>query len=170
MCCARPVPQKGLDPTKWSVREGLRYLKFLGYTSVMLKTDQEAALRAVMDKMRTHRGDQTQTMSALSPAGDPKSNGLIERASQTVEGQVRTMRCAIEARINRRLTPGGALFSWLVIHAANLINLYEGGKNGRVPYQRLRGRKLHPDLIEFGECVHYLPLNHLDLGKAEARS
>ena len=38
-----------------------------------------------------------------------------------------------------------------------------------MPYQRLRGEKLHPDLIEFGECVHYLPLSHLELGKAEAR-
>ena len=49
------------------------------------------------------------------------------------------------------------------------INLFEMGRDGKVPYQRLRGRKLHPDLIEFGECIHYLPLNHLELGKAEAR-
>ena len=169
VCSAIPVPQKGLDPTEWSVRESLRFLKFLGYTSVVLKTDQESALRVVMDKLRTHRGDQTQTMSELSPVGDSKSNGLIERTIQTVEGQVRTMRCALEARISRKLVPGGALFSWLVIHAANVINLFEVGKDGKVPYQRLRGRKLHPDLIEFGECVHYLPLNHLELGKAEAR-
>ena len=73
MCSAIPVPQKGLDPTEWSVREGLRFLKLLGYTSVVLKTDQEAALRVVMDKMRTHRGDQTQTMSELSPVGDMDS-------------------------------------------------------------------------------------------------
>ena len=111
VCSAIPVPQKGLDPTEWSVREGLRFLKFLGYTSVMLKTDQEAALRVVMDKMRTHRGDQTQTMYKLSPVGDSKSNGLIERTIQTIEGQVRTTRCALEARIDRKLTPGGALFS-----------------------------------------------------------
>ena len=32
MCSAIPVPQKGLDPTEWSVREGLRFLNFLGYT------------------------------------------------------------------------------------------------------------------------------------------
>ena len=45
----------------------------------------------------------------------------------------------------------------------------EIGKDGRVPYQRLRGRKLHPELIEFGKCVYCLPLNHLEIGKAEAR-
>ena len=92
-----------------------------------------------MDKMRTRRGDQTQTMSELSPVGDSKSNGLIERTIQTVEGQVRTLRCAFEAKLNRKLTPRGALFSWLVIHAANLINLYEIGRDGKTPYQQLRG-------------------------------
>ena len=39
MCSAIPVPQKGLDPAGWSVGEGLRFLNFLGDTSVLLKTD-----------------------------------------------------------------------------------------------------------------------------------
>ena len=49
------------------------------------------------------------------------------------------------------------------------MNLYQIGKDGSVPYQRLGGRQLQPDLIDFGEGIHYLPLNHLELGKAEAR-
>ena len=55
------------------------------------------------------------------------------------------------------------------MHAANLINLYEVGRDCKTPYQRLRVRKLRADLIEFGECVHYLPLNHLEPGNAEPR-
>ena len=109
-------------------RRRIKVLEISRYTSVVSKTDQESALRVVVDKMRTHGGDQTQTMYELSPIGDSKSNGLIERTIQTVEGQVRTMRCARESRINRRNVPGGALFSWLVIHAANVINLFEIGK------------------------------------------
>ena len=50
VCCAIPVPQKGLDPAERSVREGLTFLKFLGYASVVLKSDQEPALRFVMTK------------------------------------------------------------------------------------------------------------------------
>ena len=49
VCSAILAPQKGLDPTEWSVRKGLRFLKFLGYTSVVLKTNQEWASRVVMD-------------------------------------------------------------------------------------------------------------------------
>ena len=52
---------------------------------------------------------------------------------------------------------------------SHVIDLFEIGKFGKVPYQMLRGRKLHPDLIEFGGYIHYMPLNHLDIGKAEAR-
>ena len=111
--------------------KGQECLKCPGYTSVVLKTDQETALRVVMDKIRTHRGDQTQTMSELSPVCDSKSNGLIERAIQTVKGQVRTMRCALEASMGRKLINGGALFSWLVIHAANVINLFEVGRDAK---------------------------------------
>ena len=39
-----PVPQKGVDPDEYSVRRGLRYLEFLGYKTVILKSDQEASL------------------------------------------------------------------------------------------------------------------------------
>ena len=148
--CAIPVPQKGLDPAEWLVREGITFLKCLGYTSVVLKSDQEAALRVVLDKTRTHRGDETQTMSESSPVGDSKSKGPIERTIQTVEGQDRPLRCPFETGVNRKQTPGGALIARLVIHAANSINLHEMGRDGNTPYQRLRGRKLHPDLIELG--------------------
>ena len=108
-------------------------------------------------------------MAELSPVGDSKSNGFIERTIQSVEGQIRTLRSATESRMGRKLVPGSALFSWLITHAANLINLYEVGQDGRVPYQRLRGRKLQAELLEFGECVHFQPLDHSKLGKAELR-
>ena len=93
VCSAIPVPQKGLDPTEWSVREGLRFLKFLGYTSVMLKTDQEAALRVVKDKMRTHRGDQTQAVHEMSPVGDSRANGFVERSIQSPRANQNSQIC-----------------------------------------------------------------------------
>lgn len=169
VCCAIPVPQKGIDVEEWSLREGLRFLDFLGYTSLLLKSDQEVSLGALLSKMKTHRGEQTQTMTEHSPVGDSQSNGFIERTIQSVEGQIRTLRSATQSRLGRKLVPGSALFAWLIIHASTLINLYEVGKDGRVPYQRLRGRKLQADLLEFGECVHFQPLDHSKLGKAELR-
>lgn len=61
------------------------------------------------------------------------------------------------------------MFARMTIHAANLINLYEIGSDGRVPYQRLKGRKLQTEMLEFRKRVHFQPLDHAKLGKAELR-
>ena len=84
VCCAIPVPQKGIDMMEWSLREGLRFLDFLGYASVVIKSDQEVSLGSLLGRMKTHRGEQTQTMIEHSPVGDSKSNGFIERTIQSV--------------------------------------------------------------------------------------
>ena len=131
VCAAIPVPQKGLDNDDWSLNECLRFLEFLGYTNVVLKSDQEKALSALMRKIRTHRGDQTQTMQENSPVGDSKSNGLVERAIQTVQGQIRTLRSALEARLGVKIKPTSPVFAWIVTHASAIITLCEVGKDGR---------------------------------------
>ena len=79
------------------------------------------------------------------------------------------MRSALESRLGVKVSPTSPAFAWMVIHAATIITLCEVGKDGRVPYQRLRGRKMQPELVEFGESIFCQPLKHLDLGKAEPR-
>ena len=169
VCAAIPVPRKGLDQEDWNLKESLRFLEFLGYSNIVLKSDQERALGALIRKIRTHRGDQTQTMQEHSPVGDSSSNGLVERTIQTVQGQIRTMRSALEARLGTKMKPTSPAFAWMVSHAANIITMCEIGKDGRVPYQRLRGRKMQPDLVEYAEGIMCLPLKHLEMGKAEPR-
>ena len=34
------------------------------------------------------------------------------------------------------------------------------GVDGKTAYERERGKKFKKELLEFGECVHYLPLKH----------
>ena len=136
---------------------------------MVVKSDQEVALGALIGRMKTHRCEHTHAMVEHSPVGDSKSNGLIERTIQSVEGQIRTLRGATQSRIGVKIMPGSSLFAWMTIHAANLIDMYEIGSGSRVPYQRLRGRKLQTDMLEFGECVHFQPLDHAKLGKAELR-
>ena len=168
-CAAIPVPQKGIDPDEYSVRESLKYLDFLGYQSVVIKTDQEKALNAMINRVRQYRGSDTQTMAEHSPVGSSQSNGMVERRIQTIEGQIRTLRSAFEARTAAKLPTTSCLFPWLIIHAANILNLCEVGKDGKVPFQRLRGRRMHAELVEFGERVLYQPLNHKSLGSAQPR-
>ena len=168
-CAAIPVPQKGIDSDEWAVREALKFLDYLGYQKLIIKSDQERALGAVLKRVRVYRGANTQNMTENSPVGSSQSNGMVERRIQSIEGQVRTLRCAFEARTNSKLPTSSCLFAWLVVHAGNILNLHEVGKDGKVPFQRLRGRRMHPELVEFGERVLYQPLTYKALGSAQPR-
>ena len=108
-------------------------------------------------------------MTEPCPVEDSKSNGFIERTTQTLQGQVRTTIAELEARLGVKIATNSPDFSCLTVHEANILNMFEVGNHGRVPYQRLRGRKMQPDLVEFGKAVDYQPLKNLDLGKAEPR-
>ena len=136
------VPHKGVDSDEYAVRRSLKFLEFLGYESLILKTDQESALSKVIAGIKAHRGKNTQTMAEQSPAYDSKSNGFIERAIQSLEGQVRTMKLALEKRIGERVTGDMNVIHWLIEYAATILTLFEVGPDGKVPFQRLRGRKL----------------------------
>ena len=106
--CAIPVPQKGDDADEYAVRPCLRFLDFLGYNKIMLKTDQEPALGAVMRKLCVHRGSDTQTMRENSAIGDSKQNGFIERAIQMLEGKYAlfgVLAKRILGRNSERMTP-----------------------------------------------------------------
>ena len=122
---------------------------------VTLKTDNEPALVAVADgvaKVRASRGAQ-RTIMENSPAHSSKSNGVVERGVQTIQGMVRTLRSAIEERWMVKLDPENALWTWLVEYAGWLVNRAEVGHDGRTPYERLKGKKARLPGMEFGEAV-----------------
>ena len=39
-----------------------------------------------------------------------------------------------------------------------------------MPFQRLRGRKMHPPLLEFGECIQFMPLDIAKRSKMAPRT
>ena len=69
-----PVPQKGIDPEEYSVRQLLKILDYLGYSEVVLKCEQESALEKVIDAAKIHRGPGTQTNVKHSAVGDSQPN------------------------------------------------------------------------------------------------
>ena len=66
-----------------------------------------------------------------SPVGESKSNGMVERAIQEVQGQVRTMRAAWESRYGRRMTGTDQVLPWMVRHAGNLYSIFTVGTDGQ---------------------------------------
>ena len=165
-----PVPQKGIDPMQYAVRRGLKFLDFLGYQSVILTSNQESALAKIFASIKAFRRSDTQTMTGTSAAHDSKGNGFVEMAIQVVEGQICTLKSALESRLGGKLPMDAHVLPWLVEHAGTLLNMFELGDDGKVPVQRLRGRKIHSPLMEFWESVQFMPLNVADLGKMAGRT
>ena len=128
---AIPVPCKGVDEGEYATRRVLRFLDFLGYDKVILKSDQEYALGKVLRSAKIHRGEGTQTMLENSPVGDSRSNGFIECAVERVEGQVRTMKLALEERIGIKIPADSCVLPWLVEHAGNLLTMFEVSDDGK---------------------------------------
>ena len=68
--------------------------------AVTVKTDHEPSLLQVVEmvaRLRAAKG-RIKMVVESSPVHSSKSNGLIERAVQTVQGMVRTMRSALEEK------------------------------------------------------------------------
>ena len=88
-----------------------------------------------------------------SPVHSSKSNGVIERAVQTVQGMVRTMRSALEEKWGVELPIDHPIWPWLVEYAAFLLTRGEVGKDGKTAYERSRGKEAKIQGFEFGEGV-----------------
>ena len=135
----------------------LRDLEYLAHKKVVLKSDQEPAMIALQNRIRQARDDQT--ILENSPVEDSASNGAVEKAVQEVEGHVRTLVAAVEARYGSKLDTGSGILAWLVAYSAYLINHFREGRDGHTPIERLKGERVERTLAEFGECVYYLPLD-----------
>ena len=149
VCESKGSESKGL------VDQVVEDINKLGHTKVILKTDQEPAIRDVQRAVRDKR--RQATILENSPVGESQSNGRVERCIQTVVAQVRTMKDALEKRYCQEVDSRSPILHWLVRHAASLITRYHVGKDGRTPYERWKGKQRRKELAEFGECVHFRP-------------
>ncbi len=104
-----------------------------------------------------------------SPVGEHQSNGAIENAVKRIQGQIRTMRGALESRIGERISGEDNVFTWMVRHASAPINRYQMGEDGKTAHERLRGRKFRRDVTEFGESVMYIRAESVGKDKYNSR-
>ena len=88
--------------------------------------------------------------------GESQSNGMVERAIQDVQAQMRTMKIALEHRYKRVIEEDNTLLPWLVKHAAMTINIARKGDDGRTAYERRKSKRFVKEIPEFGECIWYL--------------
>lgn len=124
----------------------------MGYKVV--KEDQEPALKTFMEILKA--GWNGNAALENSPVGESESNG--ERAIQTWEGQVRTMKNALETRLKFEILPEQPTMTWLVEYAAHLLIRCQVGSDGRTAQEQIKGRPSRRPVAEFAEKVWYKPV------------
>ena len=66
----------------------------------------------------------------VSPKSESQSNGVEEQGVQAHEGLVRTMKIALEGRIEAKISVAMPIFTWIVAHAADILTKFSIGVDG----------------------------------------
>ena len=147
------VDRKGADENvvKWLVEKS----EECGYSGIKLtlKSDQEPAMLALKKAMAFRRKAETPLIE--SPVRESKSNGKIERAIRRWQGQFRTLRHHLEARLGCKIEMDGALVEWLIVWTADILTKYLVHANGRTSYEMYTQHKCKHQIVGFGEKVSY---------------
>ena len=161
MVFAHVLPYKGVQKGPVGSKCLLNDLRKLGYPKMIVRYDPEPALQAVVEAAKN--GFQGQLILEKIPVGVSESKGEIERAVQTIEGQSRTLRSALETSYGSKIGDDSVILTWLVEHAGTLHNLFHRSgemKDGKTPYSRHRGREWRVSFPPFGETVEFLTRGH----------
>ena len=68
---------------------------------------------------------------------------------------MRAMLLALESRLDAKILVTHHVITWLVEHAADVLNKFAVGINGRTAYERIKRKKYHGEMVEFGRRVMY---------------
>ena len=161
---AHAVPCKGNDEEGWVANTVADDCLWLGYKSMILKSDNEVALLSLVNHIVAaiqQRGlDGISVRQEHSAAYDSQSNGGTEVGVRNVRGLFRTLKLCLEERIQHHIDTNHPLVPWLHQHTCMLLNARVKREDGKTSWSRIRGRASNQKPIGLGESVQWkLPSN-----------
>ena len=157
---AHVVPQKGLDADGYAVARIVEDIKWLGYTKLLVKSDNEPAIVALCNEAlrRLRIEGIAQASREAPPAYDSSSNGAVEAAVKAVQGLLRTVKLGFERKANCVVPEEHPLLAWMVEHVGWILTTRARRTDGRTGFHHVRGRPFHKRQVEiFEQCLHKLP-------------
>ena len=100
-----------------SAARAAELIQRLGYDRIILKDDQEPAITALAEQIKSQLPGQV--IIEKSVKLDSQSNGSVENAVRYLEDTMRTMLIGLEARIGWNFPMNRPVIAWLVMHAAD---------------------------------------------------
>ena len=125
------VPSKG-SAGMYAARMVLELISECGDKDrdVIMKTDQEPAMKFLVDYVCMARTG-AWTIQELVPKNSKGSNGVVERAVQSVEQFVRTLKSALDERMAVKIDTFHTVLTWLCEYAGLLLNRLEVSSDGK---------------------------------------
>ena len=152
---ASAVPMKG-GTGRFAVDKCVEFIDENGdaENKILVKTDQENSTIYLARELVRERGGE-KTIVEESPVKSSASNGVVERGVKEIEGQIRVLYLGLQERLGRRLDCRERILAFMPEYAAYLLNRLMVGHDGKVAYERNKGKKPTVLGLEFGEKVLY---------------
>ena len=126
-------------------RRLMAWLREIGleFVDIIVKLDNELVLTSLIESWSTMRAMKSgsRVIIETSPAGSSKSNGIVLRAIQSVQGMIRAIRSAIEETWEVKIDVTHSLWPWIVEEAGIPLTRFEVGRDGKTAYKRLKGNR-----------------------------
>ena len=147
---ATAVQKKEHD--KFVERFLLKSLESFGVTGEMvLQTDKETGPIDVAKHVAAEK--KATTIIRQTTKKSSQSNAYVERAHQSVEAMVRTMKEVIEDKAQTRLSATDSIAIWMIRHAAFRQTRFSVGKDSKTPFKRRHHKEYTSQLQPFGSAV-----------------
>ena len=145
------VPQKGVGDAE-TVERICRGLVEMGIRApCIFKSDQEHAIRSLREQGMSRMGEGAVPQDP--PQGESESNGAVENAVQLMKGMLRVRVLALERKLGVEIPVGHPVVAWLAEAVSDLTTKHLKGSDGRTAFERLYGKPLREEALEFGEVV-----------------
>lgn len=129
----------------------VEYLDTFGYNEIVLKSDNEIAIKVLRDDIINNRVRSPRLAGSVPM--HPQTHGRVERAVQEVIDQIKKVKLVLEKKLRSAISVDLPIINWMVEHAALLINRHFKGHDGKTAYKRKHQREAFPTQFEFGEQV-----------------
>ena len=107
---------------------------------MVLKSDQEPAIKFLLDDVCMARTG-ARTILEHAPVRSKGSNGVVERAVQTVEQYFRTLKSQLDERFGVRIDSKHPVLIWLCNYSMHVLNRLEVSADGKTAYERYKGKR-----------------------------
>jgi hypothetical protein len=126
-------------------------IRGFGHTDkIIIKVDNEPALKALRAEVMQKLGG---AIPASPPVKESESNGCMENGVKLFKGLLRVHLLALERKLEGHIPSAHPVMAWLVEHVGDIVTKYMQGSDGKTAYQRLFGKQVHEEGLEFGERV-----------------